>query len=62
MVKILPLFVKAITINRPLKPSLPLVIDDYILLDMIKIIENLEYPIVYLALIFIVCFPFFAIM
>ena len=46
------LFIKAITINRPLKPSLP---HDHILLDMIQIIENLEHPIVYQAL-YLLCF------
>ena len=38
----IPLFIKVITINRPLRPSLPLIIDDHILLDMIRIIQNLE--------------------
>ena len=43
------------SVNRPLKPSLPLIIDDHILLDMIRIIQNLEYPIVYQAL-YLLCF------
>ena len=51
----IPLFIKAITINRPLKPSLPLIIDDHIFLHMIRIIQNLEYPIVYQAL-YLLCF------
>ena len=67
----IPLFIKAITINRPFiylgfyvafnsvqvisRRVVGLVIDDYVLLDMIKIIENLEYPIVYQAL-YLLCF------
>ena len=53
-----PLFIKAITINRPLKHSLPLVIDDHIPLDVIRIIQNLEYPIVYQALYLLWVFSF----
>ena len=51
----IPLFIKSITINRPLKSSLPLIIDDHIPVHMIQIIQNLEYSIVYQAL-YLLCF------
>ena len=54
----IPLFIKAITINRPLQPSLPLIIDDHILLDMLQIIKNLEHAIIYQAL-YLLCFFFY---
>ena len=54
----IPLFIKAITINRPVKPSLPLIIDEHILLDMIKIIQKLEYPVIFQALDLLCFFSF----
>ena len=51
----IPLFIKAITINRPLQPSLPMVLDDHILMDMLQISKQLDYSVIYQAL-YLLCF------
>ena len=51
----IPLFIKGITINRPLKPALPLLIDEHILLDIIKMVQTLDHPILFQAL-YLLCF------
>ena len=50
-----PLFIKAIIINRPLKPALPLLIDEPILLDIVQMVQTLDHPILFQAL-YLLCF------
>ena len=51
----IPLFIKGLTINRPLQPFLPMVLDEHILMDMLQIIKQLDFPVIYQAL-YVLCF------
>ena len=56
--KRIPLFIKAVKCNRPLQPSLPFVIDELLLHDIVLACSSLHSPIVFKALYLLAFYSF----